>query len=930
MNQRLRSAVAANAQMAETLPIQRFPNVLLGALALILILCGFLGAGAYLYASATHLISEYRRHLNAAADRAQLYFDQREILLRALAATAVHPSEISLSPRVKNLRPLDTPETKKNERRSLLLTHRHWAALLRTGTLSYIQPDPVRAYRLEQIGNRLHWQSQDNDLAVRLGTINTAPQARRTPVVWLRQAGNAQPRLVAYTPIDRDDKEGGWLGLELKDIDAALTSNRLPPNTEYILFDIHDQAVLFSNAPPAPSKLYLLKGDYFGFSDEWLPQRIILSKSIGSGGLRVLYATPTGQLLLDGRFILTNALLALAAFTGAVLLGARLVRQHLLIPANLQAQNLFDSMSLNRKLVAMAPVGLALIDSKGELIFQRNTQAQAWMDGDKQWRTRLPQKEADSTRSDVTLENGRIVRIHTITLNYRSHHAALCSIMDVTAEKAEETALRLARQQAENANTAKTQFLTTMSHEIRTPLYGILGTLELMLLSDTQHRQTSYLDTLRRSAETLYRVVGESLDLSRIEAGHIILEAQEFSPQAQIDDVLSAYAATAQNKGLLLYAITPVRALDTAIGDPLRIGQILSNLVSNAIKFTLSGHVAIRLHIDPQPDNQLTLRFQVADSGRGISAEAMPKLFMPYFSQNIGTNEQSGTGLGLPICQQLANLMGGSLSVVSEPGLGTSISFEIKLPLASPGAPPPPTPHKLSFQPVYVTGDVPEIIMNVCSWLRYLGADAQPYTNQPAQTGAVLVQTWPSLATPRPKWFGYQVIVLPNAQPEIRHIEQPDRLYSASNAITHIAQAVQQAQTLDVTYDPSSLPPAPTLHGPNVLLVDDNQLNRQIRQEQLNILGCFIQIEVNAESALMLANTERVDIILIDLDMTTTNGYTLASALRAQSYQGRIIGITATAPLNSDRKWAAAGIDDLLIKPVSIATLRTSLLNQPC
>jgi two-component system capsular synthesis sensor histidine kinase RcsC len=307
------------------------------------------------------------------------------------------------------------------------------------------------------------------------------------------------------------------------------------------------------------------------------------------------------------------------------------------------------------------------------------------MQGDDQWRTRLPGEHEPSTCTDVTLKDGRSVRVHAISLHYRGQPAALCSIIDVTAEKAEEAALRHSRQLAENANIAKTQFLTTMSHEIRTPLYGILGTLELLSLSEKQQHPSPYLDTLRRSAETLFRVVGESLDLSRIEAGHVTLEPREFCAQEQVDETIAAFAATAQNKGLLLYSITPVRALVPTIGDPLKIRQILSNLISNAIKFTTSGHVVLRLHTEPQPGNRLSLRFQITDSGQGISAEVLPKLFLPYFSLNEGgANKQPGTGLGLPICQRLASLMGGSLSVVSEPGLGTSITFEVILPVASP------------------------------------------------------------------------------------------------------------------------------------------------------------------------------------------------------------------------------------------------------
>ncbi|URW81833.1 ATP-binding protein [Alcaligenes sp. DN25] len=915
--------------MRENLPcmqVPRFPSVLLGALSLILILCASLGTGAYLYASATHLISEYRRQLNGAADHAQLFFDQREVLLRAVAAAAVSPDTVQLSSNRQNLETLDTPNNGSADHYVFLLTRRHWNAIHRTGTLRYSELDPARDYRLERDGQGRFWEPQANALATRLNTINKQPHARQVPVLWLHQDNDSFSQLVAYTPIDRENRQGAWLGLELNNIDRALTLTPPPPGTEYILFDIRGQAVLYSSSPPDASELRWVQQDYFGFDGKGWPKHIILSKSIGTGGLRVLYALPTKQLLHDGRNALITALLTLTVFTTVVLVGACLIRRRLLLPARQQQQSLVDSVSLNRKLVAMAPVGLALVDAQGEVVFQENLQARTWMQGDDQWRTRLPGEHEPSTCTDVTLKDGRSVRVHAISLHYRGQPAALCSIIDVTAEKAEEAALRHSRQLAENANIAKTQFLTTMSHEIRTPLYGILGTLELLSLSEKQQHPSPYLDTLRRSAETLFRVVGESLDLSRIEAGHVTLEPREFCAQEQVDETIAAFAATAQNKGLLLYSITPVRALVPTIGDPLKIRQILSNLISNAIKFTTSGHVVLRLHTEPQPGNRLLLRFQITDSGQGISAEVLPKLFLPYFSLNEGSaNKQPGTGLGLPICQRLASLMGGSLSVVSEPGLGTSITFEVILPVASPPGTAPAPESQLAFRPVYVTGDIPEIVSNVSKWLRHWGAYALPYTGQVAKPGAVLVHSWPSFATSTPEWTGRQVMVQPNTQTQPPQADNPDCFYTASTAMKHIMQAVQQAQALDCAPQPTKETLKPSVRPQRVLVVDDNPVNRQILQEQLTLLGCTTHLEASGEAALTLANKDQFDIVFTDLFMPGMDGYSLARALRAEGYQGRIIGITANAILDKDKEWSAAGMDALLIKPLPMAALRDSL-----
>ena len=924
MTRRLTSLAQTTATLS--VPAPRFPSVLLSALALILILCASLGAGAYLYASATHLISEYRRHLNSAADHAQLFFDQREVLLRAVAASAVSSNALTLSPATRNLEPISTPGKGLSDHYTLLLTRRHWNAIHRTGTLTYSQLAPAQDYRLERKASSLYWEAQTDIQAARLNVINKEPHARQIPVVWLHQANDSPSRLVAYTPIDRENREGGWLGLELKDIDRALTLSPPPPRTEYILFDLRGQAVLFSSGPPALSELRWVQQDYFGFDGKLWPEHIILSKSIGTGGLRVLYALPIQQLLHDGRTALMTALMTLAVFTTVVLVGATLIRRRLLLPARQQQQSLVDSVSLNRKLIAMAPVGLALLDAQGKLVFQENSQARSWMQGDDQWRSRLPEQEDQSVCSEVHLKDGRTVRVHAISLSYRGQRAALCSIIDVTTEKEEEATLRQARQLAENANIAKTQFLTTMSHEIRTPLYGILGTLELISLSEPQQAHTPYMDTLRRSAETLFRVVGESLDLSRIEAGHVTLEPRQFAPQEQIDEVIAAFAATAQNKGLLLYSVTPVQALTPVIGDPLKIRQILSNLVSNAIKFTSSGHVVLRLHMDLQAGNRVALRFQVTDSGQGIHAEAIPKLFMPYFSQNNNASDTTGTGLGLPICQRLASLMGGSLAVVSEPGLGTSISLEVSLPLATPTSAAPQSPT-LAFQAVYVTGDIPEITTNVCKWLRHWGAYALPYDRQPPQEGAVLLHTWPSFSSTAPEWTGPQVRVQPSGHSNQPRADQPDYFYTASTAMSDVALAVQQAQSLDANTEKPACPANPPIRKQHVLVVDDNPVNRQILDEQLSLLGCTTRLEARGESALTLAQKEDFDIVFTDLFMPGMDGYSLARALRAQGYRGRIIGITANAILDKDKEWSAAGMNDLLIKPLPMASLRASLLS---
>lgn len=905
-------------------PVPRFPSVLLGALAVILILCACLGAGAYLYTTATHLVSEYRRHLNSTADRAQLFFDQRETLVRAIAATAVPAIEVAiLVPTTQTLLPLAIPSSDAKNRYQLLLTRRHWKAIRRNGTLVFSSVDSTLTYKLATAEGQLRWQPQTPPLSLRLKPFNADLPDSQTTIVWLQQTDSLSLNLVAYTPLNRDNPESGWLGMEFSNIGNALTITPPPPNTTYSLFDTHRQSLLYSSNTAIAANLDCPPKDYFGFSDGWIPQYIILSKSLGTGGLRVCYVVPTSNLLRDGQTALLTAVTTLTMVIIVVLLGTQTIRRRLLLPARQQQQTLLDSVSLNQKLIAMAPIGLALVSRDGRVIFQKNSHATEWMDNDAQWHLRLPNQHERNLRTDVELADGRTLRIQAVALTYRDQYAALCSIIDVTAEKAEEASLRHAQHMAESANIAKTQFLTTMSHEIRTPLYGILGTLELMALSDTSTQHSAYMDTLRRSAETLFRVVGESLDLSRIEAGHMSLELREFIPQELVDSSISAFSAIAQQKGLLFYAIMPPTALTPVLGDAIKISQILNNLISNAIKFTLSGHVVIRLYLQAHDNHTVTLRFQVVDSGQGISADAIPKLFLPYFSNNDSHSDQPSTGLGLSICQHLAKLMEGSLTVVSEPGLGTSITFELTLAEVTLSTLALNRPAlSLATLPVYVAGDVPEIITNLCQWLRHWGAYATPYDDQPATTGAILLRAWPCSSARIKQWTGRQVITLPaGSTPTLS--PSPTLFHTLSTSIQDIGIAVRQAQT--PTYSSELLPSSTATHEQkrHILVIDDNPINRQVLKEQLRIIGWTVHLETSAEAALDIPKLDCFEVILTDLFLPAMNGYELARTLRHRDYHGRIIGITAN-PIQ-DQEWVAAQMDAMLTKPLTMSTLRAHL-----
>jgi signal transduction histidine kinase/DNA-binding response OmpR family regulator len=568
-------------------------------------------------------------------------------------------------------------------------------------------------------------------------------------------------------------------------------------------------------------------------------------------------------------------------------------------------------------------------------------QEETWID------RRLEARRQPRSLIEQRASDGRWLRAD----DRRTADGGLVSVfVDITELKQAEADMAMARDAAEAANRAKSAFLANMSHEIRTPMNGVIGMNGLLLRTELGVEQRKYAEAVRTSAESLLAIINDILDVSKLEAGQMRLEAVDFSLEPLVEEVVELLSPRAAEKGLEIAAFVEPSARGAFHGDPTRLRQVLLNLVGNAIKFTEAGHVLIEAVARPTRDGRARLRLSVSDTGIGLSRDARARLF-EKFQQADGsiTRRFGGTGLGLSICRQLVDLMGGEIGVDDRLGGGSVFWAEIDMPAQAPA----PEAASLGGARVLAVGETPFACE---TWRRWLEAGGAAVTAAPVEHAARVLRRGP------PAGEGFDLVLVDQhvpgplekdlaaalraataprlvlAWPIGAPAELPGSVFADAVLTKPMRRTAMIAELAEVLASVDPWAEAPTSDAPaaeapeararpnhrgRVLLAEDNDINALLAATLLESAGYEVSRVEDGAKAVQAARDWVFDLILMDVQMPVLDGLQATRMIRALGGLAAttpIVALTANA-MRADRDAClGAGMDDFITKPIIAET----------
>ncbi|MBF0195364.1 MAG: response regulator [Magnetococcales bacterium] len=529
----------------------------------------------------------------------------------------------------------------------------------------------------------------------------------------------------------------------------------------------------------------------------------------------------------------------------------------------------------------------------------------------------------------------------------------------VIAQKQIEEELNAARDSAMDASKTKSDFLANMSHEIRTPMNAIIGMSHLALHTDLNRKQKDYINKIYNAANSLLGIINDILDFSKMEAGKLEMENTPFRLSDVLDSVSDLITVKARDKDLeLLLDVDPL-VPHGLIGDPLRLGQVLTNLGNNAIKFTDVGEIVIRVRIKKADGNKLVLKFSVTDTGIGLTQKQVAKLFQSFSQADASTTRKyGGTGLGLTICKQLTELMGGKIWVESKIGVGStffftsvfSISTEIKSLCSIPT-------ENIRGLNVLVVDDSPtflEIMRQLATSLSFCvetassGLEAINFVKNrdssnnpfkivfmdwkmPEMNGvdaSIKIQSDSSLSkTPKIIMVSaYEAETILRSKDNFKIDGFLTKPVTSSSLLDmsmvtmgyndHLYENSQSADLEELSYEPEIVN---NIRGAKILLVEDNEINQQIAKELLEMIPFIVVVANNGHLGIEKIKSEKFDAVLMDIQMPVMDGYAATRKIRLDKQFDSlpIIAMTANAMAGDREKALATGMVDHVAKPIN-------------